>query len=87
VQMQSTRLYCLRCLWRVGFQQETSDEDQEAMSTEKRPWAEDVAEARQLADGLSASLPSKIEVAALGVRSKAPTQLLIVREALIWRTN
>jgi hypothetical protein len=57
------------------------------MSTEKRPWAEDLAEARQLADGLSASLPSKIEVAALGVRSKAPFQLLSVREALIWRTE
>jgi hypothetical protein len=36
---------------------------------------------------LSASLPDKIEVAAFGVRSKAPFQLLSVREALIWRTE
>jgi hypothetical protein len=57
------------------------------MSTEKKPWAEDLAEARQLAAGLSASLPDKIEIAALGVRSKAPFQLLTVREALIWRTE
>jgi hypothetical protein len=57
------------------------------MSMEKRSWAEDLAEARQLADGLSASLPSKVEVAALGVCSKAPFQLLTVREALIWRTE
>jgi hypothetical protein len=56
-------------------------------SPAQRPWAGDLAEARQLAAGLSASLPDKIEVAALGVRSKAPFQLLTVREALIWRTE
>jgi hypothetical protein len=56
-------------------------------SAAQRPWAEDLAEARQLAAGLSASLPDKIEIAALGVRSKAPVQLLTVREALIWRTE
>jgi hypothetical protein len=56
-------------------------------STVQRPWAGDLAEARQLAAGLSASLPDKIEIAALGVRSKAPFQLLTVREALIWRTE
>jgi hypothetical protein len=52
-----------------------------------KSWAEDLAEARQLAAVLSASLPDKIEIAALGVRSKAPFQLLTVREALIWRTE
>ncbi len=57
------------------------------MSTEKRPWAEDLAEARQFTAALSASLPSKVEIAALGVLSKAPFQLLTIREALIWRTE
>jgi hypothetical protein len=52
-----------------------------------RPWAEDLAKARQLSAGLSASLPDKVEIAALGVLSKAPFQLLTVREALIWRTE
>lgn len=52
-----------------------------------KPWTEDLTEARRLAAGLSASLPDKIEIAALGVRSKAPFQLLTVREALIWRTE
>ena len=56
-------------------------------SSEPCPWVEDLAEARQLTAGLSASLPEKIEIAALGVRSKAPFQLLTVREALIWRTE
>jgi hypothetical protein len=56
-------------------------------STAQRPWADDLAQARQLSAGLSASLPNKIEIAALGVRSKAPFQLLTVREALIWRTE
>lgn len=52
-----------------------------------KPWAEDLAEARRLAAGLSVSLPDKIEIAALRVRSKAPFQLISVREALIWRTE
>jgi hypothetical protein len=56
-------------------------------STEPRPWARDLAEARRLAARLSASLPNKIDIAQLGVRSKAPFQLLSVREALIWRTE
>jgi len=56
-------------------------------STAGRPWSGDLAEARQLAAGLGASLPDKIEIAALGVRAKAPFQLLTVREALIWRTE
>jgi hypothetical protein len=57
------------------------------VTTDRRPWAEDLAEARQLAAGLSASLPSEIGIAAIGVLSKAPFQLLTVREALIWRTE
>jgi hypothetical protein len=56
-------------------------------STEPCPWAEDLAEARQLTARLSASLPDKVDIAELGVRSKAPFQLLSVREALIWRTE
>lgn len=56
-------------------------------STAEKPWVKELAEARQLASNLSASLPDKIEIAALGVRSKAPFQLLTVREALIWRTE
>jgi hypothetical protein len=55
--------------------------------TAQKPWAKGLAEARDLAAGLTASLPDKIEIAALGVRSKAPFQLLTVREALIWRTE
>jgi hypothetical protein len=53
----------------------------------QRPWAKDLADAREVAARLRAILPSQIEVAALGVRSKAPYQLLVVREALIWRTE
>lgn len=52
-----------------------------------KPWTEELAEARRLAAALSASLPEKIEIAAFGVGSKAPFQLLTVREALIWRTE
>ena len=50
-------------------------------------WVEALVEARRLAAGLTASLPDKIEIAAIGVRSKAPFQLISVREALIWRTE
>jgi hypothetical protein len=53
----------------------------------QRPWAKDLAEAREVSARLSTSLPSQIEVAALGVRSRAPYQLLVIREALIWRTE
>lgn len=57
------------------------------MSTSQRPWAKELTEARELAARLSESLPTKIEIAALGVTSKAPFQLMTVREALIWRTE
>jgi hypothetical protein len=56
-------------------------------STAQRPWAKDLAEAREVTARLRAILSSQIEVAALGVRSKAPYQLLVIREALIWRTE
>lgn len=56
-------------------------------STAQRPWAEDLAEAREVSARLRASLPSQVEVTALGVCSKAPYQLLVIREALIWRTE
>src|SRR5262252_2805792 len=44
-------------------------------------------EAREFANRLRDSLPSSLDVAALGVWSKAPFQLLCTREALIWRTE
>ncbi|MDC7677164.1 hypothetical protein [Asticcacaulis machinosus] len=36
---------------------------------------------------LSQSLPNMVDVGALGVISKAPYKLLIIRESLIWRTE
>jgi hypothetical protein len=47
----------------------------------------DFAATKEMTQRLSQSLPESIEVAALGVRSKAPYQLLVVREVLIWRTE
>jgi hypothetical protein len=47
----------------------------------------EIAEARAFANKLRDSLPSSMDVAALGVWSKAPFQLLCAREALIWRTE
>jgi hypothetical protein len=46
-----------------------------------------VAYVRAWVDRLQASLPQSVDVAALGVKSKAPFQLLCTREALIWRTE
>lgn len=46
-----------------------------------------VADVRAWADRLRASLPQSVDVAALGVKSKAPFQLLCTREAMIWRTE
>lgn len=48
---------------------------------------DDVKEARARATALRNSLPQSVNVAALGVREKAPFQLLCTREALIWRTE
>src|SRR5258708_7897975 len=56
-------------------------------NTAPKLWKESLVEARQRAEALRSSLPEKIEIAALGVRSKAPFQLLSIREALIWRTE
>lgn len=47
----------------------------------------EIVEAREAATRLRESLPSSIDAAALGVRSKAPFQLLCAREALIWRSE
>jgi hypothetical protein len=47
----------------------------------------EIIEAREFANRLRDSLPSSVDAAALGVRSKAPFQLLCTREALIWRTE
>ncbi|MGO4569061.1 hypothetical protein AB4Z52_29440 [Rhizobium sp. 2YAF20] len=46
-----------------------------------------VAEARARVDLIRENLPRSIDVAALGVKSKAPYQLLTTREAVIWRTE
>ena len=46
-----------------------------------------VSEVRERGDRLRASLPQSADVAALGVKSKAPYQLLCTREAVIWRTE
>ena len=46
-----------------------------------------VADVREWAERLRDSLPTSVDVAALGVKSKAPFQLLCTREALIWRTE
>jgi len=48
---------------------------------------DEVKEARRRANALRESLPPSVEAAALGVREKAPFQLLCTREALIWRTE
>ena len=48
---------------------------------------DDEKEARARANALRESLPQSVDAAALGVRSKAPFQLLCTREALIWRTE
>lgn len=42
---------------------------------------------RAWVDKLRANLPQSVDVVALGVKSKAPFQLLCTREALIWRTE
>lgn len=46
-----------------------------------------IIEAREFATRLRENLPPRIDAAALGVRSKAPFQLLCAREALIWRSE
>ena len=46
-----------------------------------------VADVRACVNRLRDSLPKSISVAALGVKSKAPFQLLCTREGLIWRTE
>lgn len=52
-----------------------------------RATAVKVVAAREFTNRLGASLPPSVDVAALGVTSKAPFQLLCAREALIWRTE
>ncbi|WP_428484056.1 hypothetical protein [Rhodopila sp.] len=46
-----------------------------------------VADLRTWVDRLRANLPQSVDAAALGVKSKAPFQVLCTREALIWRTE
>ncbi|HET8637695.1 MAG TPA: hypothetical protein VFL96_12680 [Acidobacteriaceae bacterium] len=47
----------------------------------------ELSHVREFANKLRNSLPSSIGALELGVRSKAPFQLLCTREALIWRTE
>jgi len=49
--------------------------------------AADLEDARRHVETLRQNLPSSISVAAMGVRSKTPFNLLSVRESLIWRTE
>src|ERR1700728_3582671 len=49
--------------------------------------ADTVADVRARVVTLQASLPQSVDAAALGVKEKAPFQLLCTREALIWRTE
>ena len=46
-----------------------------------------VTEVREWAERPRVSLPQSVDVAALGVKSKAPFQLLYTHEGLIWRTE
>ena len=50
-------------------------------------FANELSTARDYATRFAASLPTSVDVAALGVKSKAPWQLLCTREALMWRTE
>ena len=47
-----------------------------------KPWS-----GRAWVDRLRGSQPQSVDVAALGVKSRAPFQLLCTRGALIWRTE
>ena len=47
----------------------------------------EMAEARACADHLGKKLPPSVSAVALGVKSKAPFQLLWARGALMWRTE
>ena len=48
---------------------------------------DDLAEARRRVELIGRYLPSSVNAARFGVRSKAPYLLLCAREALIWRTE
>lgn len=48
---------------------------------------DELVEARAFVSKLRDRLPSSVDPAELGVRSKAPFKLLCTREALIWRTE
>lgn len=52
-----------------------------------RKQAADVQNAKEIIARFGDSLPSEVDIAALDVWSKAPYKALVVREALIWRTE
>jgi hypothetical protein len=55
--------------------------------TEMVPPISDLVEARLRVDAMRASLPTSVDVRALGVVSKAPYKIMCIREALIWRNE
>jgi len=57
------------------------------MTPQRDKPSEATTDARTFSDRLGASLPKEVDIVALGVKSKAPFQLLCTREALIWRTE
>lgn len=78
----------LRALAALGmFDNRQTVGDSFMTDEENDQFERDFAAAQEMTQRLSHSLPDCIDVAALGVRSKAPYQLLAVREALIWRTE
>ncbi|HEX5323775.1 MAG TPA: hypothetical protein VFW40_08315 [Capsulimonadaceae bacterium] len=79
----------LRCAYSGLRPLPAIDRSLEAVMTdeEKDQFERNFAAAKEIMQRLSQNLPEFIEVAAIGVRSKAPYQLLAVRAALIWRTE
>jgi hypothetical protein len=52
-----------------------------------KPWTEDLAKACEVSARLRVRLPSRVAFTDFGVVSWAPYQLIVVREALLWRTE
>lgn len=57
------------------------------MAEDKEALAGQLAEVRQYVEGFGASLPTSVDVRALGVREKAPFIAMCLRESLVWRVE
>lgn len=57
------------------------------MPENKEALAEGLAEVRQYVESFGASLPTSVDVVALGVREKAPFFAMCLRESLLWRVE